>query len=204
MSRLSLINPWRGACPPDGYRWVDPLDGWISHAWDYGTWVEQAVKHYRVNERAVPDDLGEQMQEQLCLTLPPGWCNYDDPNRPRVNPSLDWNDVQRGIATFGRWIAQGAKFADQAEAERRAAICTRCYLNVQVSECAACQAMVQEVVRNRSTRSDYALRACAVCKCMLRAKVHFPTNILDRENASVQQMYPGHCWLNKNSDNYHA
>lgn len=202
MPRLSLINPWKGACPPDGYRYIDPLDGYLSHAWDYGTWVEQQMNHLRVNNRPVPDDLGEQMQEQLCLTLPPGWCNYDDPQRPRAVASLDWNDVMRGIETFSRWIAQGANFTEQAEAERRAQICTRCYLNVHVSGCASCQALVQEVVRNRSTRFDYALKACAVCKCMLRAKVHFPMNILDKENSGVQQMYPEHCWLNKKSSNY--
>src|SRR5689334_3454366 len=104
MPRLSLINPLRGPCPPEGYRWVDPVDGWISHAWDYRTWVEQAVMHLRANGREIPDDLGEQMQEQLCLLLPPGWCLYDDPNRPRASPGLEWSDIAGGLKTFSKWI----------------------------------------------------------------------------------------------------
>src|SRR5262245_6450630 len=141
MQRLCLANPLRGPCPPDGYRWVDPLDGWISHAWDYRTWVDQAQAHYRANEREVPLDLGAQMEEQLCLTLPPGWCNYDDPNRDRPQVQLTWDDVKEGLSTFGRWIASGMKYVTQEEANRRALICGRCYLNVQVSGCTACHAM---------------------------------------------------------------
>jgi hypothetical protein len=201
MPRLSLINLW-GPCPPDGYRWVDPLDGWVSHAWDYGTWVQQAINHYQVNKREIPDDLGEAMQEQLCLTLPPGWCNYDDPNRPRVSPGLGWDNVMEGLKTFALWMKQGFGFASRAEAERRALICSRCYLNVQVSGCSSCQKAVEETVGKRRTKYDFSLRACAVCKCFLRAKVHFPLDILDRENEKLQEVYPQHCWLKKDGPNY--
>jgi hypothetical protein len=203
MPRLGLINPWKGACPPDGYRWVDPLDGWISHAWDYGTWVEQALTHYRVNERPVPLDLGEQMQEQLCLTLPPGWCNYDLRGSERPSVALDWNDLQKGLRTFAKWIAGGAKYVEQAEADRRALICSRCYLNVNIVGCSGCQKLVREVV-TRSSKYDSFLRGCAVCKCVLSAKIHFPLSILGKEAKSHQDMYPDFCWLKESGENYHG
>lgn len=200
---LKLLDTW-GPCPPDGFRYVDPEDGYLSHAWTYRDWVDVQVAHLRANNREVPDNLGIQMQDQLCQTLPPGWCMYDDPSRPRPSISLSWNDVTAGIATFTRWIAKGAKFVEQREAERRAVICTRCYLNVNVQGCSGCQKAVVELVGDRKTKNDGALRSCAVCRCFLRAKVHFPINTLDTQSEKAQQLYPEFCWLNKQSPNYNG
>lgn len=200
-TRLQLINEW-GACPPDGYRYVDPVDGFVAHAWTYVDWVDVQMAHLRANNREVPKDLGIQMQEQICKTLPPGWCLYDDENRPRPSTVLSWDDVMAGLKTFGRWVGQGANYVAQPEADRRAEICSRCYLNVHVSGCAACQKAVQEIVRDKKSKYDHMLRTCAVCKCFLKAKVHFPLETLDTANPGVQEMYPDFCWLNKNSENY--
>jgi hypothetical protein len=52
------------------------------------------------------------------------------------------------------------------------------------------------------SKNDDMLRTCAVCKCFLRAKVHFPIDTLDTESQKVQGMYPDFCWLNKESENY--
>ena len=142
------------------------------------------------------------MQNQLCRTLPPGWCLYDDPSRPRPSMSLSWNDVMGGLKTFGRGIGQGCQYVSQAEADRRSEICARCYLNVNVTGCASCQKAVQEVVRDKKSKQDALLRTCAVCKCFLRAKVHFPIETLDTENPGAQELYPDFCWLNKNSENF--
>jgi hypothetical protein len=46
------------------------------------------------------------------------------------------------------------------------------------------------------------LKTCAVCKCFIRAKVHFPMDTLDTQSDKVQGMYPDFCWLNKESPNY--
>lgn len=202
--KLSLIKE-QGPCPPDGFRYVDPHDGWLCHAWTYNDWVDFQIAHLRANDRPVPIDLGEAMQDQLCRTLPPGWCNYDDPKRPRPSTGLGWGDIAAGIKTFGDWIAKGAQYVGQAEADRRAEICTRCYLNVNVEGCGACHKVIAEVTKDKKTKFDYALRACAACKCLLRAKVHFPLQtLLDNESREVQEMYPEHCWLKKGGENYHV
>jgi hypothetical protein len=199
--QLRLINEW-GPCPPDGFRYVDPFDGYLSHAWTYVDWVALQSGHLQANNREIPPDLGEQMQDQLCQSLPPGWCLYDDPLRPRPSVSLSWNDVAAGVKTFARWITEGRPYVAQQEADRRALICSRCYLNVNVQGCAGCQKAVVEVTGNRKTKHDQSLRSCAVCKCFLRAKVHFPVHTLDTQSEKVQSMYPGFCWLNKESENY--
>lgn len=143
------------------------------------------------------------MQHQLCLTLPPGWCKYDDDSRPRPSTSLEWNDVMRGLKTFGRWILTGRPYVNQAEADRRALVCTRCYLNVDVSGCSGCQKLVEDVVVDKHSKYDSSLRACAVCKCFLRAKIHFHLSDLEKdEDSRLQEMYPDFCWLKKGGENY--
>src|SRR4029077_7620382 len=167
-----LNNPL-GACPPDGFRYVFPEDGYQVHAWTYVDWIDNAKRHLIANNKQVPADLEAQMQSQLCHALPPGWCEYGDPLAPRPSSILTWDDVASGVKTFSRWIMGGAKYVPQTEAERRAEICSRCYLNVNVQGCTGCQEIVQNVVRNKKTKLDAVLRACAVCKCLLAAKVHF-------------------------------
>jgi hypothetical protein len=177
-------------------------DGYVVHAWTYVDWVAAAKQHLFTNNKPVPDTLEQDMQHQLCLGLPIGFCRYDDDNRPRPNMWLSWNDVAEGLKTFARWVAGGCEYAPQAEAERRAQVCSRCYLNVNVEGCSACYKAVLEITGEKRTKADNTLRTCAVCKCFLKAKVHFPISILDTENSGVQQMYPSHCWLNKESENY--
>ena len=180
------------------------MDGFVAHAWTYVDWVDVQKAHLHANQREIPASLETDMQDQICKTLPPGWCLYDDPARPRPTVSLSWNDVASGVKTFAKWITGGMKFVDQKEADRRAAICSRCYLNVNVQGCSGCQEIVQEVVRNRKSKYDAALRTCAVCRCFLKAKVHFPIETLDTQSDKVQSMYPDFCWLNKSSENYHG
>lgn len=178
-----------------------PEDGYVAHGWTYNDWVAAGGAHCQANRYDIPD-LAQKMEEQLCKTLPPGWCNYDDPNRARPSTVLGWEDVMQGTRTMAAWVASGARYVPQTEAERRAQICARCYLNVHVSGCAACHALVETIVKDVHTRYDSFLKACACCKCLLRAKVHFPMDVLDRENSRVQELYPEHCWLKKGGPNY--
>lgn len=195
MPKLKLANP--NICPPDGFRYVFPSDGWVAHSWTYTDWIQAALNHLTANNLPIPEDLPAVMEYQLCLTLEPGWCSYDDANRSRPNTVMGWNDVMGGIATFSSWIASGMRYVQPGEAERRALICSRCYLNVNVSGCAACHKAVAEITKDRSTKYDFALKACGVCRCLLKAKVWFPLDVLQKENDNVQEQYPGFCWLKK-------
>jgi hypothetical protein len=189
--KLALIKE-QGPCPPDGFRYVDPVDGFVAHAWTYNDWIPLEVAHLRANGREVPDTLALSMQDQLCRTLPPGWCDYDDPSRPCHGRTCGFRPVDSG----------GTAYVPQEEAERRALICSRCYLNVNVEGCGACHKAVAEVTKDRKTKLDYMLRACAACKCLLKAKVHFPMETLDSEAQGVQELYPDFCWLKKGGENY--
>lgn len=204
MPRLCLINALRGPVPPDGYRWKCPECGWFNHTFDYPEWVKAGEKHIREKGREPDPDFALQMEEQLCLTLPPGWCAYDDPNRPRVTLNYDWADVMRGAQALSGWLLHGSETVDSNEAARRATICTRCYLNVGLSGCSGCAAMVEKLRGSLQTKQDRYLNSCGVCKCDLKLKVHFPISLLDKENPGVQSLYPSHCWLRKDGINYHG
>jgi len=200
MTRLSLVKPT--VCPPDGFRYVFPSTGYTVHAWTYSDWVTFARNHLSANHLPVPLDLEETMQDQLCQTLEPGWCNYDDPSRPRPNTSLDWNAVQQGLTTFSNWVKGGLKTVGKDEANRRAKICSRCYLNVNVQGCSACSKALAFITGRHKTQYDSSLKACAACKCFLKAKVHFPLSILDKNLPGAQALYPEFCWLKHNGPNY--
>ena len=197
--KLRLLNP-RVTPPEPFFRYRFPSDGYESVATTHDAWLIDAGMHAAANGLAGPS--AEEMEDQLCQTLPPGWCEFDDENRPRPSTALDWGNVEAGLKTFGRWIVGGCKFVSQEEADRRALVCTRCYLNVSLGGCSGCQRMIAEVVGNKTTKYDFALRACGVCKCVLKAKVHFPQSILDKENQTLQEMYPSFCWNRKDGENY--
>ena len=202
MNKLCLID--RTICPPEPYfRYVFPEDGYEALATTHDGWMTQAGMHAQANGLASPSSI--EMEEQLCRTLPPGWCRYDDPNRPRPLVSLGWEDVVGALNVFKSWLTGGLKTVDQAEADRRALVCSRCYLNTNVTGCAGCQKLVGEVVGNLKTKYDFALKSCAVCKCVLRAAVHFPVDVMTgHENASNQEMYPSHCWKKIGGENHES
>jgi hypothetical protein len=181
---------------------VFPEDGFTAHAWTYVDWINVAIQHAQANNLPIPEP--SKMEEQLCMTLPPGWCSYDAPNR--TSTVLEWKDVLRGAESLARFMANGMQQVDQAEADRRARICSMCYLNVPMSGCSACQAAVNKLASGMKSKHDATLKSCAVCKCVLKMKVHFPISILDKETENVKNQYKAiaHCWLNKSSENYHG
>src|SRR6516162_2907148 len=68
-TNLRLRNQW-GSCPPNGYRYVFPEDGFTAHAWTYVDWINEALNHAHANNLPNPDP--SKMEEQFCMTLPPG------------------------------------------------------------------------------------------------------------------------------------
>ena len=199
-TNLRLRNQW-GSCPPNGYRYVFPEDGFTAHAWTYVDWINEALNHAHANNLPNPDP--SKMEEQFCMTLPPGWCTYDAPNRTSI--VLEWKDVLSAAQKFGSWLAGGLSIVPQEQALRRAEICSRCFLNVPMTGCSVCQATVHKVAGQLpKTKFDPHLRSCAVCHCVLRMKIWFPKEILDKETSGVRNQYKAvpWCWQNPESENY--
>jgi hypothetical protein len=195
--------------PPGGYRYTVPETGHLVHSWGVDSWVDQCKRHLASNNIPVSIDLQQQMEAQFCEILPPGWCEHDDPNRPRVSTDLYWSDVERGSAAFLDWATSGRETVPQEEANRRAKICAGCYMNSNASGCGkSCRELLRRVFglfTGRETPYDAILKNCSVCKCVIAAKVHFPLTVIEaHDNPEFQRMFPIHCWCRKDSPNYHA
>lgn len=203
--RMQLLN-YRET-PPGFYRYVPPETGVEIMAWDVDSWVRRTRNHLEANNIPVPIDLQQRMEDQLCQVLPPGWCEFDSPDRPRVDTRLSWGDVESASATFGTWISEGRPLVEQAEAERRARICSTCYLNSRATGCgASCRALLRTLfglLTNRKTSVDDRLQNCSVCRCMTKLKVHFPLDLIEaNDQRDLQPMFPSFCWLKRGGDNY--
>lgn len=190
--------------PPDGYRFVDPDTGHVTVKEDVISWVQAAIAHRKANSLEVPANFQAIMEHQFCQVLPAGWCDFDDPNRPRVDMRFSLRDVWNWAEAHLNLLTD--KFVDQPEAERRAKICSSCYMNVEGQGCTGCQrvaTLFTTELAKRKTQSDPFLKSCAVCKCFLRAKVHFPLTIAEaHDTTEIQSMFPSFCWRKKGGENY--
>lgn len=193
--------------PPGNYRYVDPDTGHTTEAIDHWTWLEKAKEHRVANNLPIPDDFFAQMQEQLCRTLPPELCTYSTTDPQYVNTNISWADVIGASRIYLEWRKQGKPFVSQEEAERRAKICSGCYLNVRVQGCGG---LCREIIRittetngERKTSQDSKLLNCGVCKCT-GSQVHFPLALLElNDTPQRQEQYPKEfCWKQKTSPNY--
>lgn len=197
-------------CPPEGYTYTHAETGHVTKAVDPWTWLEKAKEHRRANNLPVPSNLFEQMQEQLCRRLTPEVCTYSESDPQWIDTRMNWGDVIDASRIYMEWRKQGKPFVSLDEAERRAAICAGCYLNVRVDGCGGlCREAIKIITETngeRKTSYDSKLLNCAVCKCSGASQVHFPLDLLEKSDSeSRQSQYPVEfCWKNKQSPNYQS
>ena len=183
-----------------------PNKGWIFTVEETGVTLNGGTinqlknmvhNHMRANNVRIPADLNEIIEDTACRNLDKWsrWCEERKPVDQTIRRSK-WTaaDVKRFLTTVKNWGTQTRfAFVDQDEAERRAAICAACPMNVEVSGCMGCAgvgAMVKLLRGTRTTREDRKLNYCDVCGCALQVKVHLPLEAVD--NSGLE--YPPHCW----------
>ncbi len=181
------------------FRYRHRETGHWSEAFDWWTWQERIALHRRANN-LTPITV-EESEDQLCRTLPPGWCKQDSGDMPANVPTrFGWSQLVEGMKAFAKLAMSG--FVDQSEADRRADICTTCYFNVNPTGCGTCVKMATLItgdVAGRTTSEDVNLKACAVCTCALKAMVHFPIQSLGEGN---QDLFPSFCWRKATGENF--
>ncbi len=188
----------RTLVPPTSFRYTHE-SGYTTVAPTYADWISNSKDHRRANDLPIPLDLEAKMNEQLCGILPPEMCERDAGDVKWVDTRFSWADFSEGMKVFSRWGAEGMPLVEEKEANRRAAICVSCPLNVNVSGCSTCHKMASlitgAVAHKKGAHDDY-LRACAICKCALRAMVWFPLDILmQSETLERQDLRPDFCWV---------
>ncbi len=185
--------------PPGGFRYTDPDTGFTTSASTHYDWVANSKAHRQANNLPLPLDFQARVEDQLCGIIPPEYCDREPGDVKWVDTKFGWNDFIEGMKVFGRWALEDAPLVQQEEADRRAAICTSCPLNVDVSGCSTCHklasAITGAVAKRVSAHNDY-LRACAICRCALKAMVWMPLDLLmTNETSERQDLRPDFCWL---------
>lgn len=215
---LSLNNP--NMTPPGLFRYRVPETGHIIK--DYYSWndIEEAVvKHYRANHLPVPGDLRQLIIDQLCQTLPNGWCRDSDRAgfigfaRGLMH---EFQRIVQGTITLADWVvADGAERVDDAEVTRRGEICKRCVFNQPPIGCSSCSMatlnkIVEKFVGGQPLPIDNQLESCMICGCNLRVKARLSIDVLKRHIKPEQmlQFPPPHesfqgCWL-RETENQNA
>jgi hypothetical protein len=185
--------------PPGGWRFKHIGTGFVSTGITFQSLV-QKVMQYRQNhgEPIVSEGyarLSDEVEEEICQSLSiedqGNYCN----TKWRPMTGVHWREVARFLHTVASWITTGFTLVPQSEAERRAAICVKCPLNVGMTGCAMCRSALKEgreKLMQRSTSSDGSLLACGVCGCDNKTQVHVPLDVLRAGKKGLS--FPEWCW----------
>jgi len=193
--------------PPGNFRYTDPDTGWTTVAPTYLDWIANAKDHRRANGLEIAPDFVAKAEDQLCGIIPPYWCTREAGDISNwIDTNFNWDDFKSGMSIFGHWAALGMPLVEQQEADRRGAICVSCPANVNVSGCSACHRMASlltgAVAQKKGTYDD-RLKACAICRCSLRALTWFESRmIVDHDGPDKQALRPDFCWAKENGENY--
>lgn len=200
LSLLRVID--RITTPPDKWIYVFPETGYRVRQVDYGAWVREIRRHYLDNGIPMPDDWLEQAEHQLCQSLPPGHCQYENGGEPDafINRRFGVGDAINGTNVLLEFVKQGCPIVPQEVAEARAKTCAACYALVGIPGCSSCTGfanIVADACGARSTQSDHLLetKVCGVCHCSARANVWIPVKV-SKQGVTDEMMktFPGFCW----------
>jgi hypothetical protein len=192
-----LVNDHK--TPAGGWRYRVPETGFLVKCGSFLQLHLFTRDHYIANSRPVPANIEELLIEFMCKNG--AECEFENVpvNAMRKGRSLEISDVIRFTGSLIHMYATGGK-VDQAEAERRAAICAGCPHNVPTSGCLGCNSAalkrtVQALAQHGQTSVDSQLQSCEFCGCLTRSLVWFPIETLSRfTNAAENNELPAHCW----------
>lgn len=174
--------------PSGGWSYVDPRTGI-----DFKDHALQAIlgrvyKSWLANDIPIPDNWADVVRHEICEQRPDIECReIGEPER-----FTTFADVARFASTLKNWLATGAQWVPQEEAERRASICLQCHENKTMKMCLGCTQLKWLAERSGmpTTSKDAELKSCRVCGCVNSVAVHVPKDALDV--AGLQ--FPANCW----------
>jgi hypothetical protein len=197
MTHQTLQN--KDTQPPGGFRYLQQDTGvWVKAA----SW-EELIKGVRAHRNAnnIPCgiELEQEVETQLCSTLPPGNCNYAT-EKERKRAKMIGRPSMSKFLELTRVLAEmhGNELVDKATANQHAEICRKCHYNQRPDGCTSCAMSDLVGLLSRftlpKTEHDAHLHGCMLCGCSLRAKVHFPAEALARSAQDIEA-FPEWCWI---------
>lgn len=198
MNRLRLIQ--KVECPPDQYRYKHRQDGYTDRCFDYGGLVSRVREHCNLNGYPIVPE--EEIQDQLCRLLPPGWCEQETGEPPEwfVNSRVTMDDVIRGTKVLASFITQGMPLVEKSVAAERGAICSGCPFAASAAGCGPCTGisnLISEIAGSDPLPSDPLLanKSCLICGCAARAQIWLPIELLAKGvNDEMMPKWPSWCW----------
>lgn len=189
--------------PPGNWRYRQEETGHWMTGITFGSLIKKVAQH-RQNNKLPMGDVAKEIEEQICERMEAADQLANCDSGTRYASSVGWQQVEAFLKTAGAYVASGGALVSQSEAERRAAICAQCPLNVGMHGCSICRATI-EVFRSsilkRSTEKDKDLRACGVCGCENKAQVHLPLATLRAGTGELDYSPNPQCWKLKGGVN---
>lgn len=208
MSEYRLRN--QALVPPNGgYKFKEPATGAEFDGQSLSETVRLVARHRTANAigRLTEEEVQADVEDQICKRAGHEWCR--NMNAERWGFRLSWDTIVAGTKTLAtealRTLGGKDPWCAQSEAERRAAICAKCFANQRGGECGGCGFMdlvrsaISETCSGQSTPSDALLESCQVCSCLLKCKVHYPNDVLKSSMTDRQRAAYGdvpECWMN--------
>ena len=219
---MPLKNRQQGI--PGGFDWNEPKTNWQYRSDVFTTTRDAIIAHRMSNPqhklRTDPEHVEWEMEQRYeaklramqggeqWLILAPA----DSPPpvfrqvRSRGGAVADAaSNASQGIGAIRDWLGDGLKSVPQELANKRAAICAPCPLNIegnfwQRMEGVAAQA-VKLLVQTKNkmklnTPSDEMLKSCGACDCWLQTKVWVPiAHIAKNTKPETMKKLDKACWI---------
>ncbi len=189
-----------GTVPPGGFKYLCPeTQTWIRAA-SFGELVAASERHRASNKLGISENFKDEVESQLCSTMPPGTCKHEAGVAMSGPRRLTFQDVVSATKALGTWFLKGTPKVAQEEADRRAKICLSCPMNQNFDGCTTCaekdlREAIASFMGTSKTPFDANLHTCYGCGCTLKAAVWFPLAILQSNTpADVRATLPDHCW----------
>lgn len=187
--------------PPGGAFFYSQLEsGFRFKQIAFSDLIKEVKDHRKANNFPIGPNFEAEVEDASCRELIQMFPDYrgcvDETGDTAVYKGRKWGlaDVRHFLNTMASWISKGAKFVEQDEANRRAEICSRCPMNVQLAGCLGCSGvanMVQSIKGARRTPYDDRLRTCGACACQLSAKIWLDKEVMRRDGVE----YHPDCWM---------
>lgn len=182
--------------PPGGFSYYQKETGYNVTGITWRQLLDRVAQHRRNNNLPIGEDFGNEIEQAICDRLSiESQLDYCDMGA-RIPKSVAWQQIEGFLKFVGAHILARGALVTQEEAERRAAICARCPLNMGLHGCAVCRSTVEvfrQTILERSTQQDAVLQACGICGCELKTMVHVPTETLNAGGEKDYSINPK-CW----------
>jgi len=198
MVRPMLKLKDKAVIPPGGkFFYEGPLcDGMLFKMSSMDALLSAVTRYMQANEKPVPEDIAEQIEDWLCRRMPAGTC-VDEKGRT-ANPSV--NKTVTGVQRLTRQVQQRGDWGTvpYATVAERAACCRSCPNNIPVVGCASCVGLsdlITGMLRGRDVPDVKWLLTCRISQTFIPIELYVSSKAVKFDKK--RSRYPATCWKAK-------